>query len=107
MESFSYGAGRRRGGRYLMLIVCFVLVIFQLTFAGFINQLGYQGSPAGLMAGTEPAAGISVEIFVEQDEIAPVRIVLELLQVAEDRTASALITLEEPVQTSGQLIVHL
>src|SRR5215472_2085280 len=33
--------------------------------------------PSGLMAGAEPGAAVAVEILVEQDEIAPMRVFLE------------------------------
>ena len=38
------------------------------------NQARYQPGPAGLMAGTASTTRISVEIFVEQYQILPVRI---------------------------------
>jgi hypothetical protein len=41
------------------------------------NKPGYQGGPAGLVAGAETAAGIAVKIFVEEDQLPPVGIVGE------------------------------
>ena len=36
--------------------------------------------PAGLMTGAQAGAVVAVEVLVEQDEIAPVRVLLELLR---------------------------
>src|SRR5262245_29233767 len=41
--------------------------------------------PAGLMARAEAGAVVAVEVLVEQDEIAPVRILLELRAPSVDR----------------------
>ena len=46
-------------------------------FSALLQQLGDQAGPAGLMAGAEPGAVVAVEVFVEQDQVAPVRIGLE------------------------------
>ena len=42
-----------------------------------LQQTSDQGGPAGLMAGPEPLAGVAVEVLVEQDQIAPVRVLGE------------------------------
>ena len=41
---------------------------------------GDQPRPSGLMAGADARAVIAVEVFVEQDEVAPVRVDLEYAQ---------------------------
>ena len=43
--------------------------------AFFSYQTHHQGCPTGLMRGTEAFAGFAVEVFVEEDEILPIRIV--------------------------------
>jgi len=34
-----------------------------------VEELGHEGRPPGLVAGTEPAAGVAIEVFVEEDQI--------------------------------------
>ena len=40
-----------------------------------MKQVRHQRRPAGLVAGADAAAGVAVEVFVEQHQVAPVRIV--------------------------------
>ena len=47
-----------------------------------------QTGPPRLVAGAEPRAVVTVEVFVEEDQIAPVRIVLELGGPSVDRPPS-------------------
>ena len=54
-----------------------------------INQHRDTSRPTGLVTGAEPGAVVPVEVFVEQDQIAPVRIVLELVRPAVDRPSPA------------------
>src|SRR5262245_43314201 len=51
-----------------------------------VHQPGDHSGPAGLMARTEAGAVVAVEILEEQDEVAPVRIVLELPGAPVDRS---------------------
>ena len=46
-------------------------------FGVLMDEFRDHARPAGLVAGTQPCAGVAVEIFVEQDEIAPVGIGVE------------------------------
>src|SRR4029079_14922197 len=50
--------------------------------------------PPGLMAGTEPRTIVTVEILIEQDQIAPVRILLKFLCASIYRTKTVLIAKE-------------
>ena len=43
-----------------------------------------EAGPAGLMACAEPGAVVAVEVFVEEDVVAPVGIGLELFRAAVD-----------------------
>ena len=52
------------------------------------------------MAGAQPGAVVAVEVFVEQDVIAPMRIGLELLHAAVDRTPAMLIARKGPMSRS-------
>ncbi len=69
-----------------------------------LQQLGHQAGPAGLVAGAEAAAGVAVEVLVEQEVIAEVGVVLEQLDVAEDRPAPVGVAQEEPRQPPRQLV---
>src|SRR5262245_39671381 len=51
--------------------------LLRLEDVHHLDQLGHQPGPSGLVAGPEPGAIVAVEILVEQDMIAPVRIGLE------------------------------
>ena len=72
-----------------------------LLFAALLEQLGYQAGPAGLVAGAEAGAVVAVEVFVEQDVIAPMRVGLELVGAAEHGTAAVLVAKKEPGQAAG------
>src|SRR5262245_2174654 len=59
------------------------------------------------MAGAEAGPVVTVEIFVEQDEVSPVRVLLELACAAVNRTSSILIFEENAGQPLLQLLSHL
>jgi hypothetical protein len=43
----------------------------ELSVATLLNQLSDEGGPAGLMTGAQACAVVTVKIFVEQDQVAP------------------------------------
>jgi hypothetical protein len=54
------------------------LILFSFArFAALLQQFGDQASPARLVARADALASVSMEVFVEEDEVAPVGIVLE------------------------------
>jgi hypothetical protein len=57
------------------------------SLAALLQQLGHQARPARLMAGADAGAVVAVEVLVERDEAAPVRVALEDLRSAVDRAA--------------------
>src|SRR5262245_31808352 len=57
--------------------------------------------PAGLVAGAEAGAVVAVEVLVEEDVVAPVRVVLELLGAAVDRPTAAGVAPEDRRETIG------
>lgn len=59
-----------------------------LPALGLLKQLGHRSCPTSLMAGPDPSACIPVEVLVEQEVVAPVRIGLERLVCAENRPAA-------------------
>src|SRR6267154_2534786 len=71
------------------------------------DQFCYQTGPAGLMAGANPAPIITVEIFVEENEIAPVRIALKKFRAAGYRTAAVRIAKENVNEPPGNFRRHL
>ena len=48
--------------------------------AALLNQLGHERRPPRLVRRAEPRAVVAVEVFVERNEVAPVRIVLKALR---------------------------
>src|ERR1700719_56149 len=52
----------------------------QPLLAALFNQFCDQAGPAGLMTCAEAGAVVAMKIFVEKDEVAPVRIALEEFQ---------------------------
>ena len=71
------------------------------------HQGGDDRGPAGLMAGAEAGAVVSVEVLAEQDEVLPVRVLLELLRPAVDRAVPLVIAEEQAGEPVGQLLSHL
>src|SRR3954470_1575958 len=57
-------------------------------FAALFQQLGDDGGPSRLMAGSEALARVGVEILVEENQIAPVRVRLEARVGSIDRPAA-------------------
>ena len=45
-----------------------------------LDELRHDPGPTGLMAGAQPGAVVAVEVFVKEDEILPVGVLLELFR---------------------------
>ena len=58
------------------------------------DHLRDEGGPAGLMAGAHTGTVITVEVLVEENVIAPVRIVLEELVLTVERSSAVRAALE-------------
>ena len=54
-----------------------------------LDDCGDQTRPAGLMAGAQPGPVVAVEVFVEEDVVAPVGIGLELFRASIYRALAA------------------
>src|SRR5215472_18635013 len=52
-----------------------------------MNQPSYDSGPSCLMTGAQSSSVVTVEIFVKQNVVAPVRVVLELLRASVDWAA--------------------
>ena len=59
--------------------------------------------PAGLVARAKAGAVVAVEVLVEEDVVAPVRVVLELLRAAVDRPAALVVAQEDRAEAVGEL----
>src|SRR5687767_7816132 len=60
-----------------------------------LDQFGDEGGPAGLVARAEAGAGISVEVLIEEEMVAPVGVLLEGRTVGEHRAAAVRVALED------------
>src|SRR5262245_21679731 len=60
-----------------------------------VDQRRHQTGPAGLVAGAEAGAVVAVEVLVKEDQVAPVRVALELLGAAVDRPPSLPVARED------------
>ena len=57
-------------------------------FATLLQEFGHQRGPTRLVTGADAGTVIAVKIFVEQDQITPMRIVLKRFRTAVDRPAA-------------------
>src|SRR5215831_7691096 len=58
------------------------------------------------MAGAQAGAGIAVEVFVEQNQVTPVRIVLELFPFAEGGPGAVAAAQEDVIQAARKIRGH-
>ena len=73
--------------RYSTLLNFIVGISFTVLTL-LLNQLRYQTCPTCLMARADASAGIAVEIFIEGNVIAPVRVILECFVSPKNSAAS-------------------
>src|SRR5205809_176124 len=66
-----------------------------------------RAGPAGLVAGADPRAVVAVEVLVEQDEFAPVRIVLQDRLPAVNRAVPVGVAQERAEEAGAELLGHL
>src|SRR5215510_4182407 len=72
-----------------------------------LDQFGNQPGPASLVAGAKSRAVVAVEIFEEENQVAPVFIALKLFDRAVNGSASGLIAQEEVDQAPRQLLADV
>src|SRR5437879_467715 len=70
---------------------------------GLLQQLGDEARPSRLVTGTNAGAVVAVEVLVEEDEVAPVRIGGEALHAAVDRAPPIRVAQEDPRESPGEL----
>src|SRR5437773_4172519 len=68
-----------------------------------LHELGDETGPPRLMTGAEAGAVVAVEVFVEKQQIAPVRVALELLRVAVHGPSAVAPAQKEPDEPARQL----
>src|SRR5262249_25485078 len=72
-----------------------------------VHGPGDDAGPAGLVAGPEAGPVVAVEVLVEQDEVPPVRVGLELLGAAVDRAATVVVPQEDARRSTADLLGDL
>jgi hypothetical protein len=72
-----------------------------------VQQPCNRAGPAGLVARPDACPVVAVEVLVEQDQVAPVRILLELRGAAVHRAAAFRVAQEDPGQARGNLPGHV
>src|SRR5262245_1513098 len=72
-----------------------------------LDQPGNDAGPAGLVAGAQARPVVAVEVFVELQVIAPVRVLLELAGPAEHRPPPLPVAQKDAGQASGQFLGDL
>src|SRR5262245_4409141 len=81
--------------------------LWSVQVAEDIDQLRDDAGPARLMAGSKARAIVTVEIFVEQEVIFPLRIVLKFLCTAVHRPPARPISQKDPSEPMGDVPGHL
>src|SRR5438128_11171625 len=79
----------------------------RILLPALLQELGHEPGPAGLVAGANAGAVVTVEVLVEEDEVAPVRIGLERVGAAVDRTPAVGPLEEDAGEPSRQLRRHV
>ena len=72
-----------------------------------LEKIRYHSRPPGLMAGAYTAPAITMEVLVERNVIAPVRIVLKGRTGAKDRPAALLVKQKDVCETPREFLRHL
>ena len=72
-----------------------------------VDEPGDGTGPAGLVARAEPGAVVAVEVLVEEDQVTPVRILLERRASAVDRPSPVGVREEDADEAARDLLRHL
>ncbi len=62
-----------------------------MSLTTLLQQIRDQTRPACLMAGSNTGAVVAMEVFIEQEQIAPMRVALKFLDSAMDRPTALII----------------
>src|SRR5215471_5147447 len=71
----------RSGGASVIRKLCSWLVELSSIL---LDQFRYQTGPASLVTCADACSVVTMEIFVERDQVAPIRVILEFLNAAEN-----------------------
>src|SRR5262245_55152295 len=71
-----------------------------------LDQPSDETRPARLMAGAQARAVVAVEVLVEQDQVAPVRVRLEFSGASVDGASALLVAQEQTREAQGARPVH-
>ena len=77
------------------------------TSVQLFDTVDYQRRPAGLMAGTKTFTGFAVKVFVEQNQIAPMRIVGKTIQLGQAWATIRFAAHEQSRQPQIEFMGHL
>src|SRR5882724_5846622 len=75
--------------------------------AALLHQFGDHAGPTCLMAGADPCTRVAMEVLVEQDQVAPMRVSLELFQIPEHWAAAVLILKKDAGHATREFSRHL
>src|SRR5262245_35557874 len=78
-----------------------------IVSSSLLQQFGDERGPAGLMAGADTGAGVAVEVFMERDQVVPVRVALEVVVRAEHGPAPLGIAYEDRRESARELLRHV
>src|SRR5262249_9138053 len=73
------------------------------SFSALFDEFGNEAGPSSLMTGADTGSVVSMEVFVKTDAVAPVRILLKLLQPSKNRTPAILAAQKDTRQAPGNL----
>ncbi len=72
-----------------------------------VDQISDQAGPSRLVTCPDPRAVIAVEVFVEEQAISPMRIVLKFLRFSKYRTPAAFVPAEQAYHAVRDFFGHL
>ena len=79
---------------------------YKRLLPGLFKELGYKTGPAGLMTRAQSGSGVAVKIFVKQNQIAPIRIVLKFFNGPIERSPPVFIPQENVRQRTRNFRAH-
>src|SRR5437660_12637290 len=95
----------RKDGRLVFLITHHSSLPFSL--APLVNERGDEARPSRLVRRAEAHAGVAVEVFVEEQEVAPVRVVLKFAVPAVHGPAAFAVAREDADESVGEAARNL
>src|SRR5512147_1245610 len=77
------------------------------ALAALLKELGHETCPARLVGRADAAPVVAVEILVEENQVAPVRVALEARVAAVGGPVAVAVTQEEPGETTREVGRHV